>query len=100
MKNIETVAKELADAHRKQDPNTQVIKLIRGGIENEIRLIEVSSDAPSTGEILPVRFRADRTRGVDYPSTLVLLSPEDWERVKTKRLPLPPGWELSSAEDL
>lgn len=100
VRKIRDVAKQLADSHRRQDPRTQVIKLIRGDREDEIRLIEVSPDAPTIGEAMPVRFRADRARGVDFPSSVILLSPEEWGQVKDRRIPLPPGWDLSAAEDL
>jgi hypothetical protein len=100
MRDIRAVARDLAEAHRRNDPRTQSIKFVRGEREDEIRLIEVSSDAPSIGEVLPVRFRADPAQGVDYPSIVVLLSPDEWERVQTGSLPLPGGWDLSTSEDI
>lgn len=100
MRNIKDVAKDLAIAHRQRDPHTTVIKLVPVAPADEIHLLEVSSDAPSTGEVLSVRFNADPESGVDYPSVVVLLSLEEWPAVEAGQLSLPPGWDLSAAEDL
>ncbi len=96
---IMDVARELAIAHREYDPATTTIKLFPS-IDREIRLLEVSSASPTTGEVLPFRFGADAAQGIDYPSVVIVLSPREWEDVKSHDLPLPTGWSLPEAEDL
>ena len=76
---IYQTAVELADAHRKADKATTLIKLVESGIQNEIHLLEVSDSAPNSGEVLPFRFAADPVHGVPYPSVVILLNPLEWQ---------------------
>ncbi|WP_159397892.1 hypothetical protein [Sorangium cellulosum] len=92
------VARQLAAAHRHADPATTTVKYFPS--HAEVRLLEVSAAAPTTGEILPFQFEPDRANGVDYPSIVILLSPAEWARVENGSLPLPAGWDLDQAEDL
>ena len=100
MKAIIDEAKELATAHRRTDPATRIIKFFPAVEAGQICLLEVSESAPTTGEIMPFTFSADSGHGVDYPSTVILLSPREWQDVQSGRLPLPPAWDLSAAEDV
>lgn len=100
MKAISQEATDLASAHRKADPDTTVIKFFPSARSNEICLLEVSKSAPTTGEILPFTFRKDASNGVDYPSTVILLSPQEWQELMTGKLALPEGWDLDTAEDV
>jgi hypothetical protein len=101
MKLIEENAKELALAHKETDPKTRMIKFFPGARENEICLLEVTDAVPTTGEVLPVRFSADPENGVDYPMTVILFSPQEWEEYLANHKPdLPEGWDLNSAKEL
>lgn len=100
MKAILDEAKELASAHRKTDPSTRVVKFFPSGHADQVRLLEVSESAPTTGEIMPFTFSADPRHGVDHASTVILLSPEEWKAVQDGKLSLPAEWDLSVAEDL
>lgn len=84
------VAKELAEAHRQEDPETREVYLADG--QDEVRLVEVSGSLESSGEVLPFRFQARPDQGVPYPSVIVLLSPEEWDALRAGKLSLPPGW--------
>jgi hypothetical protein len=99
-RSINTVARKLASAHRKADKKTDTIKLLPTAQQDVIRLLEVSRAAPTTGEVLPFRFAADAANGVDYPSVVILLSPEEWQRVEDGDLSLPAGWNLAEAANL
>ena len=33
--------------------------------------------------------------GINFPSVVLLLSPTEWNEVKTGKLPLPGGWDRS-----
>ena len=98
MKSIDDVAHELAAAHRREDPSTQAVYFLRS--EDEVRLVEISRSADSGGEILPFRFGPNLDEGVPYPSVLVLLSPEDWDRVLLGDLRLSEGWDVNLREEL
>src|SRR5437667_91714 len=90
-RSIDEVAKVLADAHRKEDPQTKVVFLSKS--DQEVRLIEVSGSVGTTGEVLPFRFAASPKEGIDYPAVVILLSEEDWKKVEDGQLGLPEGWE-------
>jgi hypothetical protein len=100
MKTILDEAKELAVAHRNADPATTIIKFFPTAHAGQICLLEVSGSAPTTGEVMPFTFSPDTRHGVNHPSTVILLSPEEWGDVQMGRLPLPPDWVLSTAEAL
>jgi len=90
MKTIPEVARELADAHRAEDPDTRSVFLARS--EREVRLVEVSGSVDSSGEVLPFRFASRPDLGVPYPSVVLLLGEDDWRRVEAGELALPDGW--------
>ena len=90
MKTISDVARELASAHRAEDPETKSVFLANN--ESEVRLVEVSGSISSGGEVLPFRFASRPDLGVPYPSVVVLLSEDDWRSVERGDLALPVGW--------
>ena len=99
-RSLEDVARDLAAAHRKQDSQTSTIKFFPGAQKDEVCLLEISAAAPTTGEIMPFRFGADVANGVEYPSVVILVSPDEWQAVQAGKLSLPQGWNLSTAKDL
>ena len=86
-------ARKLAEAHQAADPETRLIFLNPDPAEQEIRLLEVSGSAPTTRELFPFAFTERRDLGINFPSVVLLLSPTEWEEVKTGKLPLPGGWD-------
>jgi hypothetical protein len=88
--SIEEIARKLAQAHYKHDPATTAIYLVPDSAE--IRLIEITPEVGNTGEILPFGFEASIEEGIPYPSSIVLLSAQEWEAVQCGQLSLPPGW--------
>lgn len=97
--NPKEVAIKLAKGHRESDPSTLLIKYFPSN-NKEIRLLEVSKTAPTTGEIMPFRFGPDASNGIYYPSIVILLSPNEWEQIQAGGLKLPRGWSLKEAVDL
>jgi len=89
------IAKKLAECHRRADPSTSDIFLSPSQIE--IRLIEVSKEVPNSNEVFPISFGAAPEDGIPYPSVVILLSPEEWESVRTGLLALPESWGDSSS---
>jgi hypothetical protein len=94
MKTVPEVALELARAHKEDDPQTTDVYFV-DGVENEVRLVEVSGSLGNggPGEVLPFRFNAQPEQGVPFPSIVVLLSPAEWGAVERGELDLPAGWE-------
>lgn len=93
MKSVFDVASDLAQAHRNEDPETEEVYLALGAAPpTEVRLVEISGALSNSGEVLPFRFAPREDLGVPYPSVVVLLGREDWERVKRGELSLPAGW--------
>ena len=91
-KTVREVAEELAKAHKEDDTSTTDVYFV-DGVDNEVRLVEVSGSLGNEGpgEVLPFRFAP--SEGVPFPSVVVLLSPSEWSSVEKKELKLPPGWE-------
>ncbi|MBK9368812.1 MAG: hypothetical protein IPO67_27390 [Deltaproteobacteria bacterium] len=98
MSKAETIARELANAHREADPLTSHILYFPTAQQGEVRLLEVSSELPPLGEAVPYRYRAAPEHGVPFPVVLILLAEADWAQVQSRALPLPEGWDLTTAE--
>jgi hypothetical protein len=89
--NYRQVAESLAAAHRRADSGIVKILLALDPAEREVRLVEVTTESPTTMEVLPVRFRA--TREVPLPSAVLLFSPEEWAARERREIDVPDGWE-------
>ena len=57
-----------------------------------IRLLEVSESVPPMEEVLPFDFDAAPNDNIPYPSSIILIAPEDMEKIETGRMSLPVGW--------
>jgi hypothetical protein len=77
----ETTAATLAAAHRKEDPQTTEVFLFPDTQLADVRLLEVSGSAPKSGDVVPFHFQARPDLGIDFESTVILLSPEEWHDV-------------------
>ena len=58
-----------------------------------IKLLEVNTNTVASG-VLPVQFGPAPASGIPYPSIIVEVSPEEFEKIKTKELMLPKGWQV------
>jgi hypothetical protein len=59
--------------------------------EEPIKLLEVHEGTVATG-VLPLRFSP--TPDVPYSSVIIEVTPEEFERIQRRELPLPNGWTL------
>ncbi len=70
----------------------------------QVMLLEVNSNTIPSG-IMPIRFGPNPSSGFKYPSVILEVTPDEFEKIQTHELPLPEGWELGEliprvAEDL
>jgi hypothetical protein len=96
----ETTAEKLAQAHRQEDPGTKEVYLFPDVQLADVRLLEVSGSAPTSGDVVPFHFQARPDIGIDFSSTVILLSPEEWREVQAGKLHLPGGWDLANKKSL
>lgn len=89
--NYRHVATALAAAHRRADPHVIKICLAIDPTQREVRLVEVTTDSPTTMDPLTVKFRP--TAEVPLASAVLLLSPEEWAAIGRGEMELPVGWE-------
>ena len=55
-----------------------------------IRLLEISSEVPPCGCLFPVSF--EPAEGMKYPSTVIVVAQEDFDKLKESKINLPQGW--------
>lgn len=79
-------AKSLAEGHFRVEPNLKHVHLIEPMDDQDpkdpIRLLEVVEGTLAMG-IEPIGFTADPARGIEYPSVIVEISPEEYNSVRT-----------------
>ena len=91
-------AKKLAKAHYAVEPNLKQIFLLKPIKENDpdepIKLLEVVEGTIERG-IEPIAFTADPSRGIEYPSLIVEISPKEYKGLRFyKRKFESRGWSL------
>jgi len=100
MPNKDDDARRLAEAHYAVEPGITEIFRIIGGAATEIlpgepiKLLEVNTNTIPVG-IMPLGFRPAPDHGIHFPSVIVEVTPEEFDRIRLRSLPLPEGWELS-----
>ena len=91
MQDTKETARFLAGEHMKEDEGLRTVYWAPS--EDEVYLVEVTTSAPDSGDVLPFRFTPDPP-DVPFASTVILLSPQDWERVNRKELELPGSFSV------
>jgi hypothetical protein len=90
-------AKELAKKHYQVEPGlTKVIRFsdsahVEFHPTEPIKLLEVNENTVASG-VLPLRFGPAPASGITFPSIIVEVTPEEYEKIKKKELALPQGW--------
>jgi hypothetical protein len=85
-------ARVLARGHREADALTTQVYLARDPSFREIRLVEISSAPQGGPEPLPVSFSERQDQRIAYPSSVLLVTPEEWQEIKDGRRQLPDSW--------
>ena len=97
MPTKEEVARKLADIHYEVEAGMREIIRYTGTSDAEanstepIKLLEVNENTVPSG-ILPLGFGPLPGSGIHYPSVIVEVTPEEYERIKRHELKLPAGW--------
>jgi len=98
--SLRETARRFAHAYRTTDPQTITVLLDPDPEGREVRLVEVSRSAPTGGEPIAVGFFARPDLDVPFPCQVVVLTPDEWERVAAGRLALPPPFDAQRLEPL
>ena len=92
-------ARKLAEAHYRVEAGITRIFRIAGTPETEsrpsepIKLLEVSQSTIPSG-VMPLQFGPAPASGIHYPSVIVEVTPEEFQRIQTQELALPEGWTV------
>ena len=82
-------ARYLAKVHLQVEPNLRSVHLLEPFKDNDprdpIRLLEVV-EGTLEGDILPVGFTFDPARGIDYPFSVIEMSPREYKDLSGKPL--------------
>jgi hypothetical protein len=96
-------AKTLADKHYQLEAGlTRVIRCsgsadILEQAKEPIKLLEVNENTVPTG-VMALGFDAVPDAGIRFPSVIIEVTPEEFEKIQTKELKLPKGWEIQRGE--
>lgn len=91
----------LAQKHYELEPGiTRIIRITRGDdVERDpaepVKLLEVNENTVPSG-ILPLQFGPSPASGIHASTTIVEVTPDEFQRILSQELSLPPGWCLGS----
>lgn len=101
-KTKDEVARDLARKHYEIEAGVTQIVRITGSAEVEadpvepIKLLEVNENTVAAG-VMPLHFGPVPASGIDYPSVIIEVTPEEFHKIENKELQLPAGWKLGDA---
>lgn len=99
MINKDEQALRLAQAHFAVEAGITRIFRICGSADAElsqeepIKLLEINRDTIPSG-IMPLQFAPSPASGVHFPSVIVEVTPDEFEKLSRHELRLPEGWTL------
>jgi hypothetical protein len=82
------IAEKLAEQHLEGTTGEEVY-LSPAPDEKKIRVVEVTAMASGASEILPFRYKAEPGQGVPFAVTVILLTPGDFDSLRTGEIELP-----------
>lgn len=94
-------ALQLAQKHYEIETRLTRIFRISGSAEIEtrpnepIKLLEVNENTVPAG-IMPIQFGPFPAIGLSYPSIIVEITPDEFQRLQDHQLELPNGWTLGA----
>ncbi len=96
--SYDEAVKQIATGHRDTDQPPAAVILFPDPQEEVIRLLDVTSLVPETGEFYWVRFGA--TPEVPFITEIAQVTPAEWESIQHGTMALPAGWDLAAAEEV
>ena len=98
---LDESASELARKHYQVEPGlTRVIQFSASAnlaTAEPIKLLEVNTNSASFG-VMPLGFGPAPEAGIRFPSVIIEVTPDEFEKIEAKELPLPKGWEFKQRE--
>jgi hypothetical protein len=98
---LDTSASELAQKHFQVEPGlTRVVQFsatVTLAPAEPIKLLEVNTNSPSVG-VMPLGFGPAPGAGIMFPSVIIEVTPEEFDKIEKKELHLPKGWEYKRRE--
>ncbi len=100
MSSKDDEARELAQKHYQiEDGITQIFRVTQSAeLEADpnapIILLEANTNTIPSG-VMPIRFGPEPDIGIHYPSVIVEVTPEEFQRIQAQGLELPAGWRLA-----
>jgi hypothetical protein len=92
-------AQVLARKHFEVEDGMVRIFRLNAGAEAEsrpaepIKILEVNADTVPSG-VMPLQFGPAPASGIRFPSVIVEVTPDEFERIRSHDLKLPEGWEI------
>ena len=96
--SIAEIVRRLARKHFETEQGIERVAWFKNGGMEEIRLILVNRNTFPEGRILP--FYQRPTREIPLPVQIGDITPEEWEKTQSGRIPLPDGWYWRDVEIL
>ncbi len=98
MSSKDDEARELARLHYEIESGMTTIYRCTGTDDDAnpaapIKLLEVNQDTIPSG-IMPLQFGPNPTAGIHFPSVIIEVTPDEFERIQSDSLSLPPGWTI------
>lgn len=93
------VARELARKHYELEAGLTQVFLITDqaqaeGVRSEpIKLLEVNADTVASG-IMPLHFGPAPASGIPYPSIIIEVTPDEFDKIQSNEMKLPEGWRI------
>ncbi len=72
--------------HFSGSPQTEISR------SEPIKLLEVNTNTIASG-VMPIYFGPAPASGIPFPSVIVEVTPEEYEKIQRSELSLPKGWE-------
>lgn len=95
-------ANTLAHCHYQLEPGiSQILRYTcQAGVEfasaEPIKLLEVNSNTMASG-VLPLFFGPAPASGIPFPSVIVEVTPDEYQKIQSRELKLPVGWDVPEA---
>ena len=99
--NRDSMARSYAKRHLKTDPGIREIYYLPADApELEIRLVEVNEliAERENDRLEPIDFGVDIEGSTGHTLIVLDVTPVQWQRISSNKLPLPDGWSLEGAK--